>query len=103
MIPTIKIYLPELLPFIETLAHDYENGTLDSWEMMDVRVRMFFTEAMCGKFETVIPGWNRMASFQNGITQTHVMTVLLALFLLPDYQSATPDQQAILQWSALFH
>lgn len=103
MFPQLEHYLPELLPFIESLAQDYNAGNMNSWDTASARVHNFFTPATMAQFEGVVPGWGKMAGYQDGVTLTHVMCVFTALVLCSEYQKATPDQQAILKWAVLFH
>ena len=70
---------------------------------MQARVHDFFTPAMLEKTDTVIPGWRTMADQRDGETLVHVVSVLTALLCCPEYLQATPDQQALAQWTVLFH
>lgn len=103
MFPQIENQLPNLMPFVELLAQEYQTGTLDTWETASQWVKDFFTAEVMAQFESVVPGWGKMTSYQDGVTLTHVMCVFTALVLCPEYQRATGDQQAILKWAVLFH
>jgi hypothetical protein len=58
---------------------------------------------MMDRVEWVVPGWRQMASYADQQTLIHVTAVLTALFLLPEYQRATAEQQMLMQWMVLFH
>lgn len=51
----------------------------------------------------IVPGWQKMASYSGGITLVHVMCVFLGLFMLPEFQSLTPEQKQLAKWIVLFH
>jgi hypothetical protein len=102
-IPHVAHHLPDLLPFVQQLAHDYDRGTLLDWPTMKTRVHEFFTPAMMDKTDAVIPGWRTMAEQRDGVTLIHVTSVLTALLVCPEYLAATSEQQALAQWIVLFH
>ncbi len=99
----VESRLPELMPFIDELRREYESGTLTSWPQMAEKVHAFFSPAMMDKVELTLPGWKEMASYANAQTLIHVTSVLTALTLCPEYQHATPHQQALMKWIVLFH
>jgi hypothetical protein len=102
-IPQVAHHLPDLLPFIHELARDYTQGALGNEQQIAAHVHAFFTPAMLDNTDAVIPGWRTMAEQRNGVTLVHVMCVLTALLLCPEYQQATPEQQTLAQWIVLFH
>ncbi|MBE2268992.1 MAG: hypothetical protein IAE80_12240 [Anaerolinea sp.] len=109
-IPRIDDHLPELMPFIRELAAAYHadevthaQHTLDDREKLVMRVRAFFTPERMEAFERVIPGWVEMASYADGITLIHEMSVLVALVLLPEYKTLSAEQQRLSEWIMLFH
>jgi hypothetical protein len=102
-IPLVESYLPNLMPFIYSLAEEYKRGALTSWQMLADRLRSFYTAEQMDKIETVLPGWRKMSSYVDGGTLLHVTSVLISLVLLPEYQNATPEQQALSRWIILFH
>lgn len=101
--PKLQDRLPELAAFIRRLADAHKGGALTSWSQFTSAAGEFYTPAMMAKIETVAPGWGKMASFREGQTLFHVTGVVTALLLLPEYQNATPEQQTIMEWTALFH
>lgn len=102
-LPTVQSFLPDLLPFIRTLASDFEAGTFTSWADARERVFAFFTPERMAQVEAVVPGWVEMASYENGQTLIHVPLVMVGLLLQPEYQAAPPDQQRLAEWIVLFH
>lgn len=102
-LPKLQDHLPELAAFIRRLADEHQRGVLTSGQQFVGMVRAFYTPAMMAKIETVVPGWGKMASFDNQQTLIHVTSVVTALLLLPEYQNATSEQQVIMEWTALFH
>ncbi|MBA3874373.1 MAG: hypothetical protein H0X30_35025 [Anaerolineae bacterium] len=101
--PQLEAKLPELFSFIQQLAIDHQNGRLSSWDSFSQRVRTFYTPAMMTKIDAVISGWIKMASYAEQQTLIHVTGVLVALFLLPEYQTASADHKVIMEWMVMFH
>ncbi len=102
-VPRFENLLPEFRQFAMGLAADCKAGTIDGWPVFQDRVRAFFTPEMMAKVEPAVPGWGQMATHANQQTLIHVTSVLVALYLLPEYQKATPDQQALMEWMVLYH
>ena len=101
--PLLEVKLPELLAFTRQLATDYQNATLSNFDTFQQRVRAFYTPDRMNKIESVIPGWIHMASYSDQQTLIHVTSVMVALFLLPEYQTATIDHKIIMEWMVMFH
>ncbi len=101
--PTVATHLPDLRPFIDALAHDYASGAFDGWPAFAARVHAYYTPARMDQFERILPGWQQMASYRDGITLIHITAALAALFLLPEYRQANPADQELMQWIILFH
>lgn len=106
--------LPEIFPafddcfsdlnqFILKLVEAYEAGTIRSWDDLEEKVHVFFTPERMEEMESLVPGWQKMASYSEGITLVHVMCVFLGLFMLPEFQSLTPHQKQLAKWIVLFH
>jgi hypothetical protein len=55
------------------------------------------------QMESLVPGWQKMASGSDGITLVHVTCVFLGLFMLPEFQNLTPEQKQLAKWMVLFH
>ena len=106
--------LPEIFPafddcfsdlnqFILKLVAAYEAGTIRSWDDLEEKVHVFFTPERMEEMESLVPGWQKMASYSEGITLVHVMCVFLGLFMLPEFQRLTPHQKQLAKWIVLFH
>ena len=101
--PSVESRLPELMRFVEGLAQDTGTDRLLDQAMLTQRVRDFFSADMMAYVEAVLPGWRHMASYADGQTLIHTMTVFTALLLCPEYQQATPEQQTLMHWIVLLH
>jgi hypothetical protein len=101
--PAFDKRLPFLDLFIHELVKAYRFGELDSWDELDDRVKAFFTPERMGHMETLIPGWQKMASYSDGVTLTHVMCVFLGMYMEPKYLRLTREQQEEMKWVILFH
>lgn len=102
-VPQFTAFVPEWMPFLQSLAVDYERGSLTAWPEFVQRVRAFYTPAMMGTIEAAVPGWKAMSAYADGTTLIHVTSVLVALLLCPEYRAASPAQQTLMQWIVLFH
>lgn len=102
-VPTVEEHLPQVMSFVRELVTTYESGALSDWQTLAACVHAFYTPTVMAQIDTIVPGWEAMAAEGNGVTLVHVNCVLMALLMTPEYQAATPDQQALLEWTALFH
>lgn len=102
MISSMRDYLPELEHFARQLASDYAEQLL-TWESFLQRCDEFYSDTMMQKIDSMATSWIEMASYRHRATLYHVTTVLVALYLLPEYQLATARQQRLMEWTVLFH
>ena len=89
--------------FILGLAKTYKAGKIRTWGDLEQIVNIYFTAERMQEMESLVPGWQKMASFSGGITLVHVMCVFLGLFMLPEFQRLSPEQQQLAKWVVLFH
>lgn len=101
--PSFDDCFPDLNQFISGLIKDYEAGSIQSWDEMEDRVKAYFTPPKMEQMETVVPGWQKMASYSDGITLVHVMCAFLTMFMLPEFKSLSPEQKQLAKWIILFH
>lgn len=101
--PSISSRLPELMNFISTLAQGYQAGEINSWEIMEEKIREFLSPNELEKVFAVAPHWRIMASYAEGDTEVHTISALVALILGPEFQQATQPQQELLKWTVLLH
>lgn len=101
--PQFDTQLAELNRFILSLADGYHAGKINTWDKLDEHVKAFFTPERMDEVETIVPGWKRMASYEDGVTLTHVICVFLGLFIMPEFQELTVEQRQLAKWIVLFH
>jgi len=101
--PKFEDTFSDLNQFILALVKAYEAGKIRSWEDLEQKVNTYFTPEKMGQMESVLPGWQTMASYSGGVTLVHVMCVFLGLFMLPEFQRLSPEQQQLAKWIVLFH
>lgn len=101
--PGFDAYLPGLNRLVNGLVRQYQSGDIKSWADLEKKVKTYFTPARMDQMEAVVPGWQTMASYSDGITLVHVMCVFLGLFMLPEFQRLTPEQKQLAKWIVLFH
>lgn len=101
--PLLSDKLPDLTRFTHHLADDYQSGRLHDWDTFKQHTTAFYTPEMMGKIEMIVPGWVQMAAYAKGQTLVHVTSVLVALYVLPEYLAASREQQIIMEWMVMFH
>ena len=101
--PSFDDLFSNLNHFILRLVGLHQAGNLDSWETLEREVKGYFTPERLEEMESLVPGWQKMASYSDGITLVHVMCVFLGLFMLPEFRVLSSDQQQLAKWVILFH
>jgi hypothetical protein len=101
--PAFDDCFSDLNQFILELVKTYEAGEMESWGDLEQKVRSYFTPARMGQMESLVPGWQTMASYSEGITLVHVMCVFLGLLMLPEFQNLSPEQKQLAKWIVLLH
>ena len=101
--PQFDDRFPELNHFICSLAEQFNEGQITSWDDLEVQVHAFFTPVRMTEMELAVPGWSKMASYTDGITLIHVMCVFLGMYMLPEFQNLNWEQQNLMKWVILFH
>ena len=102
-IPLFEERLSHLDQFIQELAGGYQKGKIKSWDDLELRVKTFFTPEMMDLTSSVVPHWQKMASYADGITLTHVMCVFMGLYIMPEFLALSKEGQQIMKWVILFH
>ena len=102
-VPSFDDHVPFLNLFILGLVENYQAGKINSWNELDNFVKAFFTSEQIEKMEAIIPGWHKMASYDDGITLVHVMCAFLGLYMMPEFLSMTKAQQQLMKWVILLH
>lgn len=101
--PSFDENFRELNQFILELVNAYRENQIGSWDDLDQRVKSFFTVDVTNSIEAKLPGWIKMASYEDGITQTHITCVFLGMFMLDEFQVLSPEQQQCAKWIILLH
>jgi hypothetical protein len=101
--PAFDDCFPELNGFILGLVQAYEAGKLRSWDDLKEKADAFFTPQKMEEMESLAVGWQKMSSYRNRVTLTHVMGVFLGLFMLPEFRNLSKKQQQLAKWIVLFH
>jgi len=101
--PSFDSKLESLNQFILQLVEEYQRGNVTTWDDVEKRVNDFFTTEQMDEIEKIVPGWQKMSSFGEGVTLTHVMCVFLGLLMLEEYKALSPEQQQLAKWIVLFH
>jgi hypothetical protein len=101
--PSFESHLPDVMNFVSLLAQGYQSGDINCWQIMEEKVHTFFTLDKLDKVNAVAPCWRDMASYTDGTTLVHVMSVFTALILCPEFQQASKTHQELLKWIVFFH
>lgn len=102
-VPSFDDRLPFLNHFVLELVENYQAEKIKSWDDLDKAVKAFFRFERMREMETIVPGWNKMASYGDGVTLVHVMCVFMGLYMMPEFLSLTEMQQRLMKWVALLH
>jgi hypothetical protein len=89
--------------FLLDLVNEHRMGEINSWDVLDKKVKSFFTAERLHQTESLVPGWIKMTSYSDGITLTHVMCVFLGIIMLPEYEALTEEEQQLSKWVVLLH
>ncbi len=95
--------LPDVWLFFEELSAGVEAGTIGSTQQLIERCREFYTAERMGEIEAVVPGWEHMASYDDGKTLWHINVAMVALLQLDEYRSMSPSQKTVQQWVVFLH
>lgn len=101
--PSFDEQFSELNQFILNLVKGYQARRINSWDDLEKWVKEFFTPQQMENMETRLPGWQKMASYSDGITLVHVMCVFLGMYMMPEYLSLTQEQKNLMKWVILLH
>lgn len=102
-VPSFDARIPFLNQFVLGLVENYRSGEINSWDELDKIVKGFFTSERMKEMEAILPGWHKMASYDDGITLVHVMCAFLGLYMMPEFLSMTKMRQQIMKWVILLH
>lgn len=101
--PFFTVLLDDIDQFILDLVEEYKAKKIRSWEDLEESIDTFFTLERMEQMESILPGWQKMASYANGLTLVHVMCVFLGLYMLPEFLSMSKKQQEMMKWVVIFH
>lgn len=93
----------DLNGFLLRLVNIYEAREIRSWDELEGQVKAYFTSEKMEQMELAVPGWQRMASYTDGITLVHVMCVFLGMLMLPEFQASNAEQKQLAKWIILLH
>src|SRR5687767_4955621 len=102
-VPSFDDRLPFLHHFIIELVENYQSGKIDSWDELDKAVKIFFPSERMKEMEKIVPGWHKMASYDDGKTLFHVICVFMGLYMMPEFLSMNHRQQQMMKWVILLH
>ena len=102
-VPSLDDRISFLDQFILGLVQDYRSGKINSWAELDKIVKVFFTSERRKEMEAILPGWHKMASYDDGITLVHVMCAFLGLYRMPEFLSMSKMQQQMMKWIIFLH
>jgi hypothetical protein len=89
--------------FILELEKDYRQRRITTWNELDEKVKSFFNAERMEQMEVIVPHWQKMASYVDGVTLTHVMCCFLGMYMTPELLAMTWEEQQIMKWVILFH
>lgn len=102
-LPRFENHFPELNQFLHELVQSYQAGNIPSWDTLEQNVHSYFSPDRMRQMESLLPGWEKMASYSGGITLVHVTCVFLGMLMLPEFQRLRPEHKQLALWIVLFH
>ena len=101
--PPFEEKFPEVDQFLLHLQEEFNGGKIQSWDVMDEKVKSFFADGRTKQIETKVPGWKEMASYAGGLTQTHILCAMLGLYMMPEFHALPAEQRQIAKWIVFLH
>ena len=102
-IPSISERLSRLWEAVLSLKTEMKNEIYTDWDTLYQRLDFLVEREWINSIESVIPGWKKIATQNNGLTAKHTILVLACSMNLPEYRGASSQTQREIEWAALFH
>ncbi len=102
-ISALSKVLPQLWTQVHSLARELEAGTYTDWPPLTARLRFLSDPDLINTINARIPGWDKIATVNNGGTARHTILVLATSMNLPEYTETAVQTQLEIQWAALLH
>ena len=102
-IPALSEKLPRVWQAALNLKECIEKGVFKDWDSLYQQVDFLIEGKWIDAVETVIPGWEKIATQEAGITAKHTLVVLACCMNVSEYQQASSQTRREIEWAALFH
>ena len=102
-IPVFSSTFPDLWDAALNLKDDLEKSVYSNWETLLSRMDFLSDKDWVESIGVVVPGWEKIATGDNGETAKHTLLVLVCCMNLPEYQLAESHTQCEIEWAALLH
>lgn len=100
---SIESYFPEYVSAIQEIRAACQSGGITSWYELVDSVKTRLTPQYIQYMDIHLPGWQCMARYADGQTWFHIACVMVALYDLPEYQTASNEAQRVQEWAVLLH
>jgi hypothetical protein len=100
---TLTQCLPDFATFVRRLSEEYQQRNLTGWQQFRAACEVFYTQEQLDRIESVVPGWQQMASYANQQTLIHITAVFTSLYSLPEFQALDAHQQSLAEWIVMWH
>jgi len=102
-IPVLSETIPILWDAASALQSELSAGYYKEWAFLYRRLEFLTDKKWIKVIERTLPGWEKIAIQNEGLTAKHTVVVLACCLNLPEYKSATPQARREIEWAAVFH
>jgi hypothetical protein len=102
MIP-VQEKLPEFWKLSEEIAADLQTERFSDMGQLVQKIKPLLEPGFVEQMEKTIPGWQKIATVNDGQTAKHTLLVCATCLNLPEYQQAGELTRSEIEWSALLH
>ena len=100
---TVENKLPDFWQLSRETASDLQSGKFSDWEPLIKRISPLLEQDFIESMETIIPGWRKIATLNDGQTAKHTLLVFATCLNLPEYRQAEEQTRMEIEWTALLH
>jgi len=102
-IPVLSETLPILWDAAYALQPELKNGLYKEWAYLYRRLDFLTDKKWINAVERILPGWEKVATQNEGQTAKHTIVVLACCLNLPEYKNASAQTRREIEWAAIFH
>ena len=101
--PILSGTVPVLWDAASALRTELEEGYFKEWVSLYRRLDFLVDPKWIKAVEQTLPGWEKIATQEKGLTAKHTLVVLAGCMNLPEYWKASAQTRREIEWAAVFH